>query len=100
MSEVTTGVSVHASHNPLAWMLLFVSPRVVINGEEHTAKWGKQSYELAPGSHEVEVFFPYLFQSKTGVGATTIEVKEGEVTALAYSAPIFMFSNGTIKVVS
>jgi len=95
-SDDTTGISVHSSHSPLAWMLFFVSPVVAINEEEHPSKWGKQDFPLDPGTHEVEVYFNYFFTPKCCLGKATVEVKAGEVAELKYEAPFFMFSAGTI----
>jgi hypothetical protein len=86
---------IKASHNPLQFFLLFLKPKVVINGETSTGSWGEQSFDVAEGSHEVEVYFPYLGR-KSGHSKTAIKVTAGSVTKLKYDAPFVVTMAGKL----
>jgi hypothetical protein len=68
---------------------------VVINGETSTGSWGEQSFDVAEGSHEVEVYFPYLGR-KSGHSKTAVEVKAGSATKLKYDAPFIVTMSGRL----
>lgn len=95
MSE--SAIEIKCSHNPLAWMLFFVKPVAVINGEKHEITWNKpHSFPVSPGTHEIEAYFNYIM-GPACKGNISVEVQEGQTTSVTYEAPIFMFSAGTMK---
>ncbi len=84
-----------AKHSPLAWLLYFTKLRVVIDGDEHVRPWGKQVFELPPGSHTVEISFGYL-GSQRGPATTTVEVSDHSPARLRYRMPPWMFAAGRL----
>ncbi len=90
-------VEINLSFNPLAWILYMVTPKVVINGQPHPAKWGRNAYDLPPGNYRVEAFFPYLFSDRAGAAVVDVAVHASYATVLAYEAPFLMWDAGTIR---
>ncbi len=89
---------VRASFFFLQWFLFFVTPRIVINGQEQRARWGLTSISLPPGNYEISVYFQYFF-SKAGRAKTQIQIAPGYATVLLYNAPMFfVFRSGSLKV--
>lgn len=87
---------IQASHNPLQFFLWFVKPKVVIDDEALSGSWGEQSFDVAAGNHDVQVFFPYLGR-KSGHSRVTVGVQTGSVTKLKYDAPFVVTMPGTLR---
>ncbi|NUP12737.1 MAG: hypothetical protein HOW73_42395 [Polyangiaceae bacterium] len=80
----------------MQFLLLLVTPTVVIDGYPQKRPWGRHFIELAPGTHQLHVSFPYLFSSQCGPALAMVPIYPGTVTRMKYSSPFFMFSNGTL----
>ncbi len=80
----------------LQWMLFLVSPRISVNGQVQTAKWGLDVYNMPPGDYEVTIWFPWLLMSRCGVATRRVQVAPGWATNLTYSAPFFIFMGGSM----
>jgi hypothetical protein len=104
MYGVTPGtfgrIELTTSFFPLAWILYLVTPNVVIDRQApQRCPWGRCSFDLPPGSHELHVSFPYMFSDHCGPATIMVPVYEGHATAVRYEAPFFMFSEGSMQVV-
>ena len=93
-----SGMQIELWFFPLAWMLLMVTPRIVINGAVEQRKWGKHFIQLPPGSYQVEVFFPYMFSQRSGYATTQLDVHPGAVTNANYYKGWWMLSGGKLQV--
>lgn len=96
MTEGQTGIDLKTGFFPLMWLLFFFSPAIEVDGEKTKLKWGKAFIPTTPGSHEVEVYYNYIF-GPTSRAKMTIDVPEGGTVALKYSAPMLIFLSGNLK---
>jgi hypothetical protein len=83
---------------PLAWVLYLVTPNVSINRHPTRRPWGRHMFDLAPGTYELHVSFPYMFSDRCGPATLNVPVYEGYATMVRYEAPFFMFSDGSMHV--
>src|SRR5438132_12914681 len=97
-SAEDTGLEVGVGFFPLAWILLFCTPRVEINGRETRRPWGTHFFRVGPGRYEVAVWFPYLFWSKCGYNSRTVEVQPGEATRVRFYMWPFVLLPGSMSV--
>lgn len=89
-------LAVRPSFFILQWMLFLVSPRIAINGQVHTGKWGLNVFNLPPGEYEVSIWFPWLLMSQCGKATRRFQVGPGWATNVTYSAPFFLFMSGSM----
>ena len=84
---------------PLAFILFFIRPRVVLDGGEPQQLQWRQTTDLSvtPGSHSVLVYFPYLIPRVAGKAEVQVNVQEGQTTEVRYRAPLLVFLPGKIK---
>ncbi len=99
-SDGQAQVVVTSKHIFLAVFLYFTKITIEIDGVAHIVGWGRQSVDVAPGSHDVRVFFKYLFKARTGEAGTTVNVPAGATVSLLYRAPLLMWSAGRLKITS
>ncbi len=92
-----TGLAVHASFIPLAFLLFFTHPVIVVGDKRHELRWGEQFVGVPAGEYPFRVYFPYI-ASEAGPAEGRVTVAEGHVTAIRYSAPFIVFMAGTIHV--
>ena len=95
-----SGIQVETSFFPLSFFLYACTPRIVIDGEVTQRPWGTHSFQLAPGMHNVKIYFHYLFLSTCGMAQTNVVVQPNCVHRLKYEMGIFMFSPGSIREIS
>lgn len=95
-AEAGGWIRVNAGFFFLAFILYFFKPTVVIDGVENVTRWGTADYPVAAGPHTVKVFFKYLFLKEAGRSEVTVDVPAGQVVALRYRAPWFVFNQGKI----
>jgi hypothetical protein len=81
---MTANVEIDLGFFPLLWMLLFVRPRLSIDGVVEKSRWAKHSIELAPGRHVIEAWFLWLLPGQVCHGSTVIEVVPGRSYKLRY----------------
>ena len=48
-------LTITTKHNPMAFLLSMTKINLTIDGETEQIKWGTETRELAPGSHQVDV---------------------------------------------
>jgi len=89
-------LEVHLSFLFLQWLLYFVSPRIAINGHEQIRAWGANSIHMPAGQYQLDVYFPWIFQSRCGFASQVITIHAGYVTTVRYTAPFFVFMAGTL----
>ena len=99
MTEGQTGIDLHTWFFPLMWLLFFFSPAIEVDGEVTKLKWGRAFIPTAPGSHEVEVYYNYIF-GPASRATMTVDVPAGGRVALKYSAPPLIFMSGSLKQVA
>ena len=93
------GIEASGRHNPLAWILYLIPLTVEVDGQATKGPWGTPRFvPVPPGQHQVSIYFPYLGRSRCCEGKATVSVAPGQVTKVAYKAPIFMFSPGKLTV--
>jgi hypothetical protein len=93
-----TGIEVNTSFFPLAWILLFCTPRIAIDGREERRPWGTHFFAMRPGRHEVAVWFPYLLMSRCGYNSRTVEIRPGETTRVTFYMWPLVFLSGSMTV--
>ncbi len=94
--QPSSGIELQANHSFLQWMLMFVSPVMVINGQKVTAKWGRHYVPLPAGNYDVMVYFPWFFQ-EANKARSAVAVYDGHVTGLTYSTAFLTFMSGTLR---
>lgn len=93
-----TGISVQGRHNPMQVVLYFVGLTVEVDGEARSGSWRSRFIPLAPGSHQVNVYFRY-FKPRCCEAGITVQVAGDQTVALEYRAPQLMTSPGRLTVV-
>jgi len=93
-----TGVEVKAGFFPLAFFLFFCTPRIEIDGQVHKKYWGTHFFEVAPGTHEIAVYFRYLFMPRCGMNSISVDVTEGEASRVNFFMPPWMLAKGSLKI--
>lgn len=93
-----TGVEVKAKFFPLAFLLFLCTPRIEIDGQVHKKYWGTHFFEVPPGTHQITVYFRYLFMSRCGQNTISVNVAPNTVTRVRYYMPPWMFAKGSLKV--
>lgn len=92
-----TGIEVTTKFRFLQWILYLVTPTVVIDGRQYRQKWGTYFFDLAPGRHQLEVYFRYLFSSRAGANSVNFDLASGQARRFLYRAPWIVFMKGEIK---
>jgi hypothetical protein len=59
--------------------------------------WGTHFFPLAPGWHNIQVYFRYLFMSRCGANSINVYVQQGRVNRIRYNMPPWMFARGSLK---
>jgi hypothetical protein len=92
-----SGLEIRTSFMPLQWLLYFFAPKVAVNGVEYPLAWGTRLAPFPPGHYHVRVWVPYMF-GPFGTAEAQVPIYEGQATTISYTAPMFMFSGGTLTV--
>ena len=58
----------------LDWTLRFARTTVTIDDRTYELPWGAHYFPLRPGSHQLEVSYPYLRLSRAGKASILVEV--------------------------
>jgi hypothetical protein len=91
-----TGLEVTTRFFPLAFLLYFFKPTIVIDGTPTRVKWGTVFFDLQPGRHHVEIFFRYIFMD-AGKASVDLDLAAGQTLRITYRAPWLLFLPGRIK---
>ena len=82
----------------MQWVLLFVTPKIKINGHEYRKPWGTHTYDLPAGTYDVIVSYPYLFFGDCSVARAQVQVYAGYRTFVNYNGAFIIFMSGSIFV--
>lgn len=93
-----TGLEVNVKFCPLAFLLFLCKPTVEIDGTPHRKGWGTHFFEVAPGKHEVRLYFRCLFMARCGENSIIADVAQGKVTRVSYYMPPWMFAKGSMNI--
>ena len=91
-----TGLAVWAYHRPLGFSLELFSVTIEIDGVPHKRGWGDWFFALPPGRYEVQVSCRWMFTPHMGRNAVTVEVEQGDVPLIQWTAPLTVFQKGRI----
>jgi len=94
----STGIRVTLRFFPLAFLLLFCTPVVVINGVTYRLSWGTHYFDLTPGQYHVKIFFPYLFLPECGANSVAFELHQGVVRTVSFYMWPWVFAKGSMSV--
>jgi hypothetical protein len=92
-----TGLQIETSFFPLSFFLYLCTPTIVIDGVACQRPWGTHSFQLAPGMHNVRIFFRYLLMDTCGANAINVVVQPNCIHRIKYEMGIFVFSQGSIR---
>ncbi|MBC6466957.1 hypothetical protein HKK74_15815 [Actinomadura alba] len=81
---------------PLAWIFMFIKPKIAINGHLFPGQWGRNVIPMPAGQHHVHVHVPYLIPSRIGPADLQVPLQQGQSVELEYRAPLFAFSPGAM----
>ncbi len=89
--EVTTGFF------PLAFLFLFCTPVIEIDGHPQRLRWGTHRFGVAPGRHRVRVYVPYLFWPQCGANVIDVDVAAGRAAHVSWYMPPLVFLKGSMR---
>jgi hypothetical protein len=100
MQEVSelSRVEVEVSHSSLAFIYVFFTPTITINGERMRRPWGTHSFDLPPGNYEISVSYPWIFSRECGKNTVTFSLGPDETKRVAYCAGLIRYLPGKIRV--
>jgi hypothetical protein len=80
--------------------LYFVRLTVEVDGKAQSGAWRSPRFiPLTPGSHQVNVYFRYLFKARCCEAGINVQVAEDQTVTLEYRTPQLMTSPGRLTVV-
>lgn len=83
----------------LAFLLyLFPARAEVDEGVPIKVGWGTRDLQVEPGTHRLEVYFPYLYLRKAGRNQVEVTLQEGQTVNVSYKAPWLVFLKGKMRV--
>jgi hypothetical protein len=98
MAGVAT-VEVVIGYSPLAFFYGLFRPNLRIDGGElQKVTWGKHSFQLASGTHEIAISYPWLFQPECGKNTARVQLAPGETARVRYRAGLIRYLPGKITV--
>lgn len=81
------GVVLHSGFFRLDWTLRFTHTTVTIDDRTYDLPWGEHYFPLEPGSHQLEVSYPYLRLSRAGKASMAIDVSPNQLLRVSYRTP-------------
>lgn len=91
-------IQVKLNFLPLAWTLYFVQLIIEIDNIPHRTHWGLHQFELAPGSHDMQIYFSYRGKKKRGARQISFDITAGETKKFSYYMLPYLYSLGGIKI--
>ncbi len=95
---MATIVEFKISHSPLAFIYIFFTPTVEINGKKQSLYWGAHRLEMPPGSYDISVSYPWLFSPECGKNTVHFDLKAEETKRVTYRAGLIRFVPGRMTV--
>jgi hypothetical protein len=85
---------VNSSFNPMAFLLAFTGPKVMINGYATKVRWGQAPFDLPAGNYHLRVSVRYL--GDFCPADLSVTVYPGQVVPVYYRPAAVMGMNGSI----
>jgi hypothetical protein len=85
---------VDSSYSPMAFMLALTGPRVTLNGQPASVRWGPAPFDLPAGNYHLRVATRYL--GDYGPAELPVAVYPGQLTTVYYRPPAAMGMKGSI----
>lgn len=82
----------------MAWLLYLTKLTIEIDGTPQAGSWGERTVSVAPGRHEVKVYFKYLAKARCCEASAKVDVADGQTVAMEYRSPMMMTSSGRLTV--
>lgn len=92
-------IRVNGRHSPMAWLLYLTKLTIEVDGTPQTGSWGDRTVSVAPGRHEVKVYFKYLTKARCCEAGVTVDVADGRSVAMEYRTPMMMTAPGRLAVI-
>lgn len=97
-SQISQGVGVWCNSRRLPARLVWVKPRVWVDGVElGPVAWGRIEVPLPVGRHRLQVGLPYLKDPGANIAEREIVVEPGRVTEVMYTEPQSVFLRASLK---
>ncbi|GAA1949389.1 hypothetical protein [Catenulispora subtropica] len=97
MAEEAT-IRVNGRHSPMAWLLYMTKLTIEVDGTPQQGSWGERTISVAPGRHEVKIYFKYITKARCCEAGATVDVGEGQSVAMEYRTPMMMTAPGRLTV--
>ena len=62
--QTWTGLQIETGFFPLSFFLYLCTPTIIIDGVACQRPWGVHYFQLAPGVHNVIIFFHYIWMDQ------------------------------------
>jgi hypothetical protein len=85
---------VDSSYNPMAFMLALTGPRVTINGQPASVRWGQAPFDLPAGNYHLRVSTRYL--GDFGPAELPVAVYPGQLVTVYYRPPAAVGMKGSL----
>ncbi|WP_405095288.1 hypothetical protein [Micromonospora sp. NBC_01412] len=93
-----TTVSLTLGHPEATFLYRTTKPVVRLDGTvvPQASGWGQHTLPVTPGSHQIEVWVPYILPRRAGRARLDLVVGQGEEIDLEYVAPTITFAKGSL----
>lgn len=85
---------VHTSYNKMAFLFAITGPKVMINGQPASVRWGEAPFDLPAGNYHLRVSTRYL--GDFGPAELPVAVYPGQQTTVYYRPPAAIGMKGGI----
>jgi hypothetical protein len=85
---------VDSSHNPMAFIFALTGPKVTLNGQPTSIRWGQTPFDLPAGNYHVRVCTRYL--GEFGPAELPVAVYPGQLTTVYYRPPATVGMKGSL----
>ena len=99
MSDEVT-IRINGRHSPMAWLLYLTKLTIEVDGTPEKGSWGDRTIAVAPGRHEVKVYFKYLTKTRCCEASAIIDTTNGQTVAMEYRTPMMMTAPGRLTVLA
>ena len=86
-AETGQGLLLHSEFFVLDWTLRFTRTTVLLDDRSYRLPWGEQFFPLEPGSHQLQVSYPYLRLPRAGKAFAHFDVTSNHTVRATYRAP-------------
>lgn len=89
-------IVLEAKYHWLQFLFAAIQPKLIVNGYEVPARWGRNVVGVHPGQYRVEMYVPYFLPPRVGPATYLVTVDAGQTVALEYRLPLFNFADGSL----